>query len=199
MQPHEEVLEFRRKTFHLVCGTVIAALLWLGVVDGYFLAAVSFFLLGFFLLVREDQVRWPLFHAFLHLFEREQHLKTAPGKSAIYFLFGSAAVALLFPLDIAVASILILAFGDAVSCLVGHHFGTVTTPLHPKKAVEGPIVAIIISSVVASLFVPFWMAAIAASVAMVLEMPRWTVLGWHVDDNLIIPISSAIVFSLLGA
>ncbi len=199
MQPHEEVLEFRRKTFHLVCGTVIAALLWIGIIDGFLLAAASFFLVGFFLLVKEKHVRWRLLHHILSLFEREKHIEAAPGKSAIYFLIGSTFVALFFPLHIAVASVLILAFGDAISCLVGHHFGTITTPLHPKKAIEGPIVAIIISSVVASLFVPFQLAFAASTVAMILEMPRWTIFGWHVDDNLFIPIVAAVVLSVLGA
>ncbi len=199
MQAHEEVLEFRRKTFHLVSGTVIAALLWVGVIDGFLLMGATFLLMGISLLFKGERMRWQFMHWLLHLLEREQFRKKSPGKSAIYFFLGSSLVALFFPVNIAVASILILAFGDSLSCLIGYHFGKIITPLHPKKTIEGPLAAIIISTIVASLFVPFWMALAASSVALILEMPRWVIFGWHVDDNLIIPVVAAIVLSILGA
>lgn len=199
MQPHEEVLEFRRKTFHLVSGTAIAALLWIELIDGFLLAAATFLMMGFFLLLKEKKVHWNFLHTVLRLLEREKFIHESPGKSAIYFFIGCTVVALFFPVHIAVASILILAFGDALSCLIGHHFGKIITPLHPKKTIEGPLVAIVICTVVASLAVPLWMAFVASTIALILEIPRWTIFDWHVDDNLIIPIVAAFTLALLGA
>jgi len=199
MKPHEVMLEFRRKTVHLICGTVIAVLLQLQIIDSILLLALSFFFLGFFLLLKEFHVEWPLMHSILRLFEREKFIHTSPGRSVIYFMFGCSIAAFFFPLHIAVASIIILAFGDAISCLVGYHLGSIKTRFNEKKHVEGPIVAILVASIVASLFVPIWMALIASTGAMILEFPEWKIFGWHVDDNLIIPISSGIILLALGA
>jgi diacylglycerol kinase (CTP) len=197
MKPHEEVLEIRRKTVHLIIGFLVASLLWLQYIDAILLLCISFFLLGFFLLLREFHCKAPTVFTLLRLFEREKHIKKFPGKSAICFLFACAITAFIFPRDIAVASILILAFGDAISNLIGHHFGRTTTPLHPIKKIEGPLVAICIAAFAASFFVPFWYAVIAATVAMILEFPEWVIFGVHVDDNLIIPLSSGLTLLLL--
>lgn len=197
MKPHEEILEIRRKTVHLLVGVFIAALLWLRYLDSILLLGISFFLLGFFLLFRELHYKTPFIFSLLRLVEREKHIKKFPGKSAICFLFACAITAFIFPRDIAVASILILAFGDATSNLIGHHFGRTTTPLHPIKKIEGPLIAIFIAAFAASFFVPFWYALLAATVAMILEFPEWVIFGVHIDDNLIIPLSSGITLLLL--
>lgn len=198
MNSHEELLEIRRKTVHLLVGVIIAELLWIGAIDGVLLLAITFFLLGFFLLFREfhKKKNSPL-HSLLHLFEREKHIKVFPGKSAVCFLFGCTIAVLAFPKDIAVASILILSFGDSISNLIGHHFGKTTTPLHPIKKIEGPLFAICISAFAASFVVPFWYAFLAATVALILEIPEWKILNFHIDDNLIIPLSSGLVLLLL--
>ena len=197
MKPHEELLEFRRKTLHLLIGVTIAALLWLRILDAVILLSLAFFLLGFFLFLRELHYKIPFLFTLLRLFEREKHIRTFPGKSAINFLFACALTAALFPRDIAVASIIILAFGDAISNIIGHHLGRTTTPLHPIKKIEGPIVAVCIASYVAGFFVPFHYALLAASVAMILEFPEWVFFGVHIDDNLIIPLSSGFILLLL--
>lgn len=95
------------------------------------------------------------------------------------------------------ASILILAFGDSLSNLVGHHFGKVSAPFHTIKKIEGPIVAAVISAGIASFFVPFFPALLASSGAMLLEIPEWKIRGKHIDDNLIIPLVSGIILLFL--
>lgn len=198
MRPQEELLEFRRKTVHLISGTVVASLLYLDVINEIFLIAATFLLFGFFLFLRESRQKSHRFLRLLRLFEREHFMQSFPGKSAICFFLGCALAALFFSTEVAVASILILAFGDAVSNLVGYHFGRITTPFHPHKNIEGPLVAIIVSATVASLFVPFPAALFASLVAMILEFPKWTIFGWHIDDNIIIPVSSGIILTLLS-
>ncbi len=197
MKQHEELLEIRRKTLHLIIGVCLAGTLWMGFIDALLLLSLTLFLLGFFLVVREFHVQSPVLYRILRLFEREKHIHAFPGKSAICFLFGCTISALLFPRDIAVASILILAFGDALGNLIGHHFGKIKTPFHPKKKIEGPIVATFISAFAASFFVPFFPALIASAGALTLEIPEWRIFGVHIDDNVIIPLTSGFILLLL--
>ncbi|QQS59418.1 hypothetical protein IPN35_00820 [Candidatus Peregrinibacteria bacterium] len=192
MKKGEELLEIRRKILHLLIGVSVAALLWLNIVDGVFLLAISFLILTFFLLFREHKSSLPIFHRLVSLFERKKHLDNVPGTSAIWFFFGCAVTALFFSRSIAVASIIILAFGDTFSNLVGHHWGRIATIFHPKKKIEGPIAAIFLSTIVAGLFVDFRAAFLASTVAMILEFPNWTFFGRRIDDNLIIPFSAAL-------
>jgi dolichol kinase len=191
MQPHEELLELRRKTLHLIIGVVVAALLWVRWVDGIFLLSLAFLTLGVCLFIKENAERHvPLLKRALHVFEREHQIESFPRKSAIFFFFGCATAALLFPRDVAVAAIIILAFGDTISNLVGHHFGRIKTPFHPIKNIEGPIAAIIISSLIASFFIDLRVAFAGSLFAMILEFPDIKIFGYRLDDNLIIPISS---------
>lgn len=192
MKTGEELLEIRRKILHLLFGVSVAALLWLNVIDGIFLLATSFLILAFFLLFKEHKASLPFFHRLVRLFEREKHFHKSPGTSAIWFFFGCAITALFFSRPIAVASIIILAFGDTFSNLIGHHWGRITTIFHPKKKIEGPIAAIFLSTLVAGFFVDFRAAFLASTVAMILEFPNWKILGWRIDDNLIIPFSAAL-------
>jgi len=176
----------------------LAAFIWIGLLDAVLLLSITFFLLGFFLLIREFHLQIPFLFSVLRLFEREKHIRVFPGKSLIFFFVGCTSAVVFFPRDIAVASILILAFGDSLSNLVGHHFGKITTPLHSIKKIEGPIVASIVAAGVASFFVPFFPALVASIGAMLLEIPEWKIFGKHIDDNLIIPITSGMIMLFLN-
>jgi dolichol kinase len=193
---HTDVLELRRKTLHLILGAFISGMIWLEILDAIILFSFSFFFLGFFLLFREFQKKTPLLYVFFRLFERPKHMCIFPGKSAVFFFFACSFSALLFPRDIAVASIIILAFGDSISHLVGHHFGKIKTPLHPAKNLEGPLAAIVVSTGIASFFVPLFPAFLASTVAMAIEIPEWKIFGWHIDDNILIPLVSGTILLL---
>jgi dolichol kinase len=197
MKPHEELLEIRRKTVHLITGALVAALAWTRFFDSVLMLSITFFLIGFFLLVKEFHLKMPLLFRVLRLFEREKHIRSFPGKSVIFFFVGCTLSVVLFPRDIAVASILILAFGDSLSNLVGHHFGRIATPFHAIKKIEGPIVAALVSAGIASFFVPFFPVLVASFGAMLLEIPEWKIFGKHIDDNLIIPLVSGTILLFL--
>lgn len=198
MKPHEEALEFRRKTAHLLVGTLIAALVWTGKLDAFLLFGISFVLLSASYFLKFFHLRFPLVRHFLSFFEREKHITDFPGKSAIFFLLGCSLAVLFFSRDIATASILILAFGDSLSCLFGHYFGQIKTPFHSKKHIEGSLFAILVATFVASFFVNFWAAFLASTVAMILEFPQWKIGRYHADDNIIIPLSSGAVLFLIS-
>ncbi len=187
--------EFRRKTGHLLLGSLVAGGIWSGFLNGIFLLGVAFFLLGFFLFLRDWHEEHHFWRKFLHFFEREKHFFSFPGKSVILFFFGCAATALLFSREIATAAICILSFGDSISHLVGRRFGRITTFLHPEKKIEGTIAGIFAAGLVASLFVSPFSAFLAATVAMIFEIPEIRLFRVHLDDNLIVPLSAGIVLS----
>ncbi|MFH1409623.1 MAG: hypothetical protein ABIH34_06965 [Nanoarchaeota archaeon] len=59
--------------------------------------------------------------------DRKKDLTRFPGKGAVLFVIGATAAVMLFPKDIALASIMILSFGDAFGPLVGQ-FGKIKHP-----------------------------------------------------------------------
>ena len=100
-------------------------------------------------------------------------MENFPGRGILFFTIGSFLTLLLFEQHLAYAGILILSFGDAVSNLVGRHYGKIKTKLNPNKYIEGTFVGILVSIPIAYIFVPNIAAAIAASsIAMFLEMPN---------------------------
>lgn len=195
MKKEIELLEIRRQSAHLLFGFFLVFLLLNGYIDGIFLVGAFFFAL--FLSLLAKCMRIPVFCHFLDIFERKKDLESLPGKGLLSFLLGSAVVSLIFPVNIAISSILILAFGDSVSHVFGRHFGGIKTPFHAKKHIEGSIFGILVSAIAASFFVPFYIGLIASIVAMLLEFPTIRIMGVKIDDNIIIPISSAICLFLL--
>ena len=133
----------------------------------------------------------------LSFFERDHHMQQFPGRGILFFTIGAYFSFLLFPTNIAYASILMLSVGDAFTNIVGRHFGKIKTKLNPNKFIEGSIVGIILCIPVAYYFVPnIWAAITASIVAMFLEMPNVKVAEWEIDDNLLIPIGAGFTLSL---
>lgn len=196
MQKGEELLEWRRKLLHLSAGVVLAVLVYHRLIDGFLLMGISFLLLTFFLFLRQFPKRFSWGYTLIGLFEREKFLRDFPGKSAFFFFFGIALTTLLFPRTIATAAILVLAIGDALSCLIGHHFGRIKTPFHPKKHVEGSLIGILCSTLALMLFLPFWPALFGSTIGMIFEFPKWQIGKWQIDDNIIVPLSTGV--ALIG-
>lgn len=141
---------------------------------------------------RMEAVRWLLSH-----FERDHHMDNFPGRGVLFYTIGAFLVLLLFQEKIAYAGILILSAGDAVSNIVGKHYGKIRTKLNPDKFIEGTLSGIIVSVPIAYYFVPNIVAAISAScIAMFLEMPNVKIFNFEIDDNLIIPLGACVTLSL---
>ena len=118
-----------------------------------------------------------------------------PGWGAITALAGMLIALYIFPQDIAFASILILSIGDGFAALIGK-MGKTKTPFSKKKTWEGTLSGILTATIAASFFVPFYIAFISSIVAMFVELVDFKFKG-VIDDNLLIPIISGIVISLL--
>ena len=94
-------------------------------------------------------------------------------------------------MDIALASILVLAFADSIGHLFGMKFGKIPHPFVSTKFVEGWIVGFIAGFIGALIIVP-WHEALAASFfAMMVEGIEVKLGAEEVDDNLIIPVVAA--------
>lgn len=130
-------------------------------------------------------------------FERRHQFESFPGQGPIFYTLGAYLALLLFKAEVAYASIIILAVGDAVSHLIGRYFGKVKTPLHPQKYIEGSIVAFLLSVPAAFAFFPNLTAVILASLAaMIVELPDLKIGRFDLDDNLLIPLVAGGILSI---
>lgn len=127
------------------------------------------------------------FHSWIMGFERPGE---APLKGLITFAAGVFLVSLIFPAGIIVPSVLVLAFGDSVSTLVGRLWGKDPLFYNEKKSWEGSGAFFFAALAVLYFFVnPMKAVAIASLAAVVEGMPR-------VDDNITVPFAVAIFLSI---
>ncbi|HII65963.1 TPA: phosphatase PAP2 family protein [Candidatus Woesearchaeota archaeon] len=181
-------LEFRRKMAHIVFGLAIVLCIQAGVLTTIRLGILT--LIGLLISLIERRSRLPLISPMLDAFERPDARRSFPGKGLLFFLLGSFLSLFLFPQDIALASILVLTFGDAVSHLFGIRFGKVAHPLTDKKFVEGAIAGFAAAFLGALLFVSAAEALVAAFAAMLVEASEVRLNVLRADDNLLIPLAA---------
>ncbi len=184
--------EIRRQIFHIILGLSIVVL--------YYTRIMSLFILGIIIIVGIIiSIAWkkntePIISWFLSMFERNGQY---PGWGALWFCIGSFVVLLIFTKEIALASIMILALGDAVSHICGRFYGKIKHKLNKNYNIEGTIAGIIVASFGALLFVPVLDAVIAATIAMNCEVVNWRIGKWCIDDNFIIPIVAALTLFIV--
>jgi phytol kinase len=184
--------EIRRAVFHMCLGLLFAVIIFFGFAGWKIF--LGLLLAGVILSYAARKRKIPVISWFLCNFERKG---AWPGKGAIFFVAGTLAVLVLFPKEIALASIMILAFGDSLAHLFGSFFGKVHHPWNTYKMIEGTIMGFLAGGVAASVFVPWTQAFIASGVAMFIE-------GFEVkfgkkafDDNLLVPLVAGVVLWLL--
>ena len=192
----EKDKEIRRQIAHLGFGVILCFLIGQHVITAETLL-VALTIGTLFILAIKKWHYVPIIYPILQFFERDHHIKTFPGRGIFYFILGSFIALALFPLPIAQASVLILAFGDSITNVAGKYLGKVYLPYNHKKTIEGPLIASIFASAAASLFVPLPHAIIATSIAMIIETLPLYFGELEIDDNLSIPISAALVLWLL--
>jgi len=187
-------LEIRRQVAHLIGGIIYVALIYLDVLT----ASVAGILLLIYILISiiSRKMKIPLFSPIFELFEREEDLKKFPGKGTILFMASIFICLLLFPKDIAMASIVILAIGDSIGPLVGQ-YGNIKSPFNKKKYIEGGIAGGIAATIGAMIFVSPLEAAFAATIAMIAEGVDWKLGKDKLDDNIIMPLVAGGIIMLL--
>lgn len=186
-------VEIKRKFLHLILGIILVTLLMFG-----FIGVLHVFILTIIVIIIplvNKRYKVPGMDWFLKNFERDENLKIFPGKGFIFYLIGSLLVLLLFPKDIALPAILVLAFADSIGHLFGMRFGRIRHPFVSTKFLEGWIVGLASGFIGALIFVP-WHEALAASFfAMLVEGIEVKIGADEVDDNLIIPLVAATAIS----
>lgn len=193
----KNILELRRQFAHICFGVII---LWAIHFDLLGTSTLLFILILLFLLLYliKRGVRVYLLYPILTFFERKKHLEKYPGRGLFFFLLGVMLTQIFFPnKQILIASISVLVVGDAVTNLAGRNFGKIKNPLNTKKTVEGTLAGILFSFLVLTLFYSWPIALQSAVIAMIVEIPNIKILGFPVDDNLLIPLMTAAYLSFV--
>lgn len=187
--------EIRRQAFHICLGLIIVVLLTHNILNSLILFIIL--IAGILISILSRKFKIPIIYSFLKLFERKDILKTFPGKGTISFLMGCLLVLQLFEKNIALASIIILTFGDSVSHLFGWHFGRKKHPLNCLKSIEGNIAGAITGFLGAMLFVSPLTALLASFGAMTAEAVELRMNNKIIDDNIIVPLIAGTIIHLM--
>ena len=137
-------------------------------------------------------------------FYREAEKKYSAG-AVLYFLVLMVLV-LVFPLPIVAVSWAILALGDGMATLIGRNFRVKELQWNRKKSYAGTI-AFVVFGTLGAVILLRWMlpefgfnSALSLSLKTVIVAAIVESLPWRVNDNISVPIASAVVlnFLLLG-
>ena len=192
----DDALEFRRKIFHLLFGMSLLVMLYYSIIDVMFL--IFLLLGGIILSVASKYFQVWGINKLLKWFERPSDIKHCPGRGAMLLLLGVILSMVLFPKDIALASITILTVGDSVAHLAGRFGGSMPHPFNMAKMIEGTMVGTLCAFLVAMLFVDPISAFLAAFIAMLFEAIEVKVWKYSaLDDNIIVPMIAGIVMLLV--
>ena len=182
--------ETKRAIFHIVLAFIIVLIYSLfGRRFSLTLFITSLFA-GFILSLVSRKYKVPIIYRLLEIFERGN--AALPGIGAFFYLLSSTICIIIFPENIAFASILFLGVGDGLATLVGKK-GKIKF-LHSRKTLEGSISGLAGGILTTIYFVNPRTAIIAGMITMVFESFD---LPFFLDDNLIIPLLFGIISYLL--
>ena len=187
--------EIRRQAFHICLGLIIVILLINNILNSLILFIIL--IIGIIISILSKKFKIPVIYFFLNIFERKHTLKTFPGKGTISFLIGCLLVLQLFERDIALASIMVLTFGDSISHLFGWHVGRKKHPLNCLKSIEGNIVGTFAGFLGAMFFISPLSAFLASFGAMTAETIELKMNDRIVDDNIIVPLVAGTIIYLM--
>lgn len=189
-----ESREFRRQFAHFWFGIGGLLLHWmLGdiVVSGFLVLAFG----GLMISLLSLKYRLPFIGRCLDVFERDKDMKEFPGRGPFYFLLGIIICLLFFPKDIAYASILILSAGDSFNHFFNRQPHHIPLPWNKRKNWYGLGFGILMGTFFGAFFVPWHLALLASSVAITLESFPIRISHLYLNDNVFVPLVSAIILS----
>jgi dolichol kinase len=183
-------LESRRQLVHAFAGIMIFGIVY--ILPEYnskiILSTLTVIVISISYLIKKG-VKIPLVRFIIENFERRGEI---PAKGAIFFLIGSLITLFIFHSFIASISILILGLHDSFATMIGKEFGKRKIPYNKNKTIEGSISGMVIGFIGASFFLPSEIAFITVLVAGIIES-----VDFRIDDNLLIPLASALMIYLL--
>jgi dolichol kinase len=194
------MLEIKRKIVHAAGVFTIFLVLWFEkwiAASIIFIIALIFLFLG---LYRRNRNKYKIikskkldeFEEFiengLNKVERPNNL---PFKGATEFFIGCFFAIILFEPFVAISAIAVLSLADAISTLIGSHYGEHKLPINKKKTWEGSISFFLMSFFVLMFFLDPQNSLIIAAITTFAEMlPK-------IDDNLVIPIVVGILMTII--
>ena len=189
--------EIRRKIFHILLGISLVFLISYSLINWFIVLLI--FLLGIVVSISSKYVDLPFIDPLLKIFDRPEHKKFLPGKSVILLFLAILILMIFFDTKIICASILIWAFGDSFSAIVGKHYGRIRHPLNNDRLIEGTLAGIFMATIVSMYYVGLFAAFIASLVSMSIESLELKFLKHPLDDNFLVPIIAAIVLVLINS
>jgi len=164
-----------------------------------FMIAASFLLYSQIIIINQKRlVKWERLISSKSNTENttENDIIKRPFVGSFWFYFAFFITFIIFPLNIASASCAILAVGDCLSGLVGRRFGK--HKIIGNKSIEGSVVFLLSSFLVALIFISPLLAIIGAVIAMFVELitEQSLLKRKHANDNLLIPIIISIILYL---
>jgi diacylglycerol kinase (CTP) len=188
-------LELKRKILHILVGMTALLLLIYNIITPLIIFIIL--TIGIFVSLLSLRIKIPIISWFLDNFERNKDKNRLPGRGIIFAVAGSLLALQLFERNIALASIMILTFSDSTSLLIGKYFGKTKSVLNQNKNIEGTIAGILISSIFACFFVPFYLAFVGSLIVGIFELLTIRIQNIKIDDNLIIPLAAGTAMSLI--
>jgi dolichol kinase len=177
-----------RKAFHISGATIPLAYL---LFDRPITLIFAAFLLALFSVLELLRIK-----GYIELPGVKKHLKNGESRrptGSLFFLISSLATLLIFSKQAAVPALFVLSLSDPFSSFVGFRFGR--TPL-AGKSVEGALAFFLSAYLILALFgFRVHVVVLAAFAASLTELFSSRL----IDDNLWIPIVTALVLTLLGA
>ncbi len=186
--------EIKRNLFHMALGLSLVILLYLGLIDVWMLAGAT--AAGFVLSLVHRRKKVPVIDWFIRVFERDKERETFPGRGAFFMLFGATLAVALFPEDIALASVTILAVGDSLSPIISMKLGRFRHPLNREKVLDASALGFFVAFLCGTYFVSLAEAFIASYISMFVESADY-IKGRRIEDNITIPLISGLSIVIL--
>lgn len=190
-----EELEFKRQIAHLIFGLCYAVAYTLGfmTVTNSLLLLAGALCLSLWLRKRRTFV-----DKIVLMLEREKHLLDLPLRGLLFFILGSTLTIYFFDFIPALSGILVLSVADSIGTLYGKYLGVAKIRWNPDKHMEGPILGGLVAGIMLMSIVPAPIAFTAAYVGAFIDTFTIKIFRFEIDDNLLIPLASALVVMLMG-
>jgi dolichol kinase len=183
-----------RKTIHI--SGFLVPLVFVPIFNAYLVSAALFLVCVVYVaseFARNNGVEFPVFSVVTRRAAKSgleiKGFATAP----VAFTLGIVFSLLVFPPQIAYASITVLTLGDGCACVFGAVLGKTPLSYNKNKTVEGSICGFVCAFLGSILFVNPLCALIAVAVGMLVES-----IPFPFEDNLLIPLSSGMVLMIFS-
>lgn len=196
--------ELFRQTLHIIYGPLLIVLHYHWYIMNEFLFIFTFFLWIILYLIK-NKINIPIIYNFLKNTERKSDFKSFPWKWFFYFTLSSLFLLLIFQNNeiwIAYTSILILCILDAVSTLIWTKYWKTKWPFNKKKTLEWSVAwfgfcLFWTYYLASSYWIPFNFLFVTCFIAMLAEVPEFEIWNFKINDNISIPLISALILSFL--